>query len=105
MRLSFPEPTMALADLLRSRRDEILRAAARHGARSVRIFGSVARGDERPDSDIDLLVEFEPGRSVFDHAGLWLELQGLLGRKVDIVTLGGLRDRVRDTVLREALPL
>jgi hypothetical protein len=96
---------MSLADLLKVRRKEILGAAARHGARNVRIFGSVARGEERPDSDIDLLVEFELGRSVFDHAGLWLELQALLGRKVDIVTLGGLRERVRAAILSEAVPL
>jgi predicted nucleotidyltransferase len=96
---------MSLVEQLKARRVEILGAAARHGARNVRIFGSVARGEERPDSDIDLLVDFDPGRSVFDHAGLWLELQALLGRKVDIVTLGGLRERTRASILAEAVPL
>jgi len=71
----------------------------------VRVFGSIARGDDDEQSDIDLLVEFESGRSLLDHAALWLELQQLLGRKVDVVSDRGIKPRMRDRVLREAVPL
>lgn len=74
-------------------RDEILAAAERNGARNVRLFGSVARGDAGPDSDVDLLVEFEPGRTLLDQAGLILELRDLLGVQVDVVDAGGLKPR------------
>jgi len=90
---------------VRSRRDEILRLAAKHGARNVRVFGSVARGQAGPDSDLDLLVDLDPGRSLLDLGGLLMELQDLLGRRVDVVTEVGLRQRIRDRVLREAVPL
>jgi len=70
---------MTLEELLRARREEILRVCARYGARNVRVFGSLARGEADEQSDIDLIVEFEPGRSLLDHAGLWLELQELPG--------------------------
>src|SRR5581483_7060662 len=70
---------------LRERREEILRIAAGRGAYNVRVFGSVARGDARPDSDIDFLVDFEPGRDVLDLSGLWLDLEEALGRRVDLV--------------------
>lgn len=91
--------------LLRAHRTEILATAARHGARNVRVFGSVARGDARPDSDIDILVDMEPGRSLFDLGGLLIDLQTLLGVEVDVVTEKGLRPRIRADVLREAVPL
>ncbi len=91
--------------LLKEKREEILRIATRHGARNVRVFGSVARGEADAQSDIDLLVEFEPDRSLLDHAALWLELQELLGCKVDVVSEGGVKARIRDRVLREALPV
>ena len=91
--------------LLKEKREEILHIAARHGARNVRVFGSVARGEADAQSDIDLLVEFEPDRSLLDHAALWLELQELLGCKVDVVSQGGVKARIRDRVLREALPV
>ena len=91
--------------LLRTRPNDILRVAANHGARNVRVFGSVARGDARPDSDIDFLVELEPGRSLFDLGGLLVELQTLLGVDVDVVTEKGLRPRIRSQVLREAIPV
>jgi len=91
--------------LLREKREEILRLAAKHGARNVRVFGSVARGEADEQSDIDLLVEFEPGRSLLDHAGLWLELQDLLGCKVDVVSERGIKARIRERILREAIPL
>jgi len=96
---------MAGEELLRARREEILRVCARYGARNVRVFGSVARGEADEQSDIDLIVEFEPGRSLLDHAGLWLELQELLGVKVDVVSSRGIKARIRERVLREAVPL
>ncbi len=91
--------------LLQSRREEILGLAERHGAHNVRVFGSVARGAARPDSDVDILVDMEPGRSLFDLGGLLFDLQTLLGVDVDIVTEKGLRQRIRAQVLQEAVPL
>lgn len=90
---------------LRIKREEILQIAAKHGARRVRIFGSVARGEADAASDFDLLVEMEPGRSLLDLGGLLMDLQDLLGCRVDIVTEKGLRERIRDRVLREAVAL
>jgi predicted nucleotidyltransferase len=83
----------------------LLKGAAQHGARNVRVFGSVARGEAGEKSDIDFLVELEPGRSLLDHAALLVELEELLGHRVDVVTERGLRPRVRDRVLREAVAL
>jgi predicted nucleotidyltransferase len=94
-----------LVNNLRERREDIIRIAAQYGAHNVRIFGSVSRGEEQEDSDVDFLVEFEPGRSLLDHAGLMLELQELLGRSVDIGTPNGLRSPYRERILREAMPL
>jgi predicted nucleotidyltransferase len=91
--------------LLEDRRDEVIETAARHGARNVRVFGSVARGDARPDSDIDLLVEFAPGSSLLDHAALVRALAELLGRRVEVASDRGLRASVRERVLREAVAL
>ena len=96
---------MTLETLLRAKRDEILQICAKYGARNVRVFGSVARGDADEYSDIDLLVEFDTERSLLDHAGLWLELQELLGVKVDVVSERGLKARIRERVLQEAIPL
>lgn len=96
---------LGVKELLASRREDILRIAAKHGARNVRLFGSVARGEADEMSDIDLLVEFEAGRSLLDHAGLWLELQDLLGCKVDVVSERGIKPRIKERVLREAVPL
>jgi len=93
--------SIGLADL-DARREEILRLASAHGARNVRVFGSVARGDSGPGSDLDFLVEFEPGRSLLDHAALQIELEALLGRRVDVASERGLRPRIRERVLREA---
>ena len=92
-------------DVLQAQRADILRVATLHGARNVRIFGSVARGDEGPSSDVDFLVEFEEGRSVFDLAGLWQDLEELLARKVDVAEPEGLHWYIRDRVLKEAVPL
>lgn len=96
---------MYLNDLLKSRREEILRIAASHGARNVRVFGSVARGEADSKSDIDLLVEFKRGTTLLGHAALVQELEDLLGVKVDVVSERGLRDRVRERVLREAVAI
>ena len=90
---------------MESYREEILRVARAHGAFNLRIFGSLARGEEDATSDIDFLVDMEPGRTLFDLGGLQIDLQELLGRQVDVVTVRGLRSRIRDRVLREAVPL
>jgi hypothetical protein len=96
---------MGIDEVLKDKREEILRIAAKHGARNVRVFGSVARGEADEKSDIDVLVEMEPGRSLLDMGGLLMDLQELLGRKVDVVSEKGLRDRIRDRVMTEAIPL
>lgn len=90
---------------LRENRAEILRLAARYGAYNVRVFGSVARGEAGPESDVDLLVNMEAGRSLFDLGGLLMDLQDVLGCNVDVVTESGLRPRIRERVLEEARPL
>ena len=90
---------------LRRHRDAILSVAVRHGASNVRVFGSVARGDARPDSDLDLLVDLEPGRSLLDHVALIQDLEDLLGRKVDVVESQALHWYIRDRVLAEAVAL
>ncbi len=90
---------------LKAQREEILRIAARHGARYVRVFGSVIRGEDDERSDIDFLVELETGRSLFDLGGLQYELEQLLGCRVDVVTERGLKSRIRERVLQEAVPV
>ena len=92
-------------ELLVSKRDEILRVAAKYGASNVRVFGSVARGEAGPESDVDLLVELEPGRSLLDHVALLQDLEDMLFRKVDVVNEKALHPCVRGRVLREATPL
>jgi uncharacterized protein len=96
---------MTLEQLLKDKRDAILRIAAQRGAYNVRVFGSAARGEAGEDSDIDLLVEFEPGRSLLDHTALVLDLEEILGRKVDVVTEKGLYWLLRRRILKEARPL
>ena len=96
---------MGIDELLGQKREEILRIAARHGARNLRVFGSVARGEANQESDIDFLVEMEPGRSLLDLSGLLLDLQDLLGRRVDVVTETGLYWLLRRRILKEARPL
>ena len=97
---------MVTLDALRSeRREEIMRLAEHRGAHDVRVFGSVARGEANDSSDLDLLVSWEPGRSLLDHAGLVQDLEGLLGVKVHVGTEKSLHWYVRDRVLREATPL
>jgi hypothetical protein len=89
----------------RERREAILQLARRHGARGVRIFGSVARGDAVEGSDIDFLVTMDAGRSLLDLGGLLMDLRDLLGGPVDVVTPTSLGERVRAQVLQEAVPL
>ena len=96
---------MEIDDLLKIKREEILKVALQRGAKNVRIFGSVVRGETTSDSDIDFLVDLEPGRSLFDLGDLWMDLQDLLGRDVDVVTENALHWYIRDRVLAEAKPL
>ena len=96
---------MTVEERLKSRRDEVLRLAASFGARNVRVFGSLARGEADEASDVDLLVDLEPGRSLFDLGGLQFELEALLDCRVDVVTERGLKTRIRDRVIREAVPV
>lgn len=90
---------------IRARRDDILRIAAQHGARNIRVFGSVARGDAGPESDLDLLVEAGPETTPFFPGGLVADLEQLLGRRIDVVEQDGLLPALRERVLREAVPL
>jgi len=96
---------MDINKLVKDKREEILRLATEHGAYNVRIFGSVARGEAGPESDVDVLVNLEPGRSLLDHVALWQDLEELFGCKVHVVTEGGLHWYIRDRVLKEAVPL
>lgn len=96
---------MVTRESLARHRAEILEIARRHGAHDLRIFGSVARGDADGDSDLDLVVRFDPVRSLLDHAGLIGDLEDLLGVKVDVIDADGMRPRFRAVVEREALPL
>jgi predicted nucleotidyltransferase len=86
-------------------RDEILRLAALHGARNIRVFGSSRRGEDRPDSDIDLLVDMEPGRSLLDFIGLSQDLEELLHRSIDVLTETSLSPLLRSRILDEVHPL
>ena len=96
---------MSLDELLQTKREDILRTANRHGAFNVRVFGSVERGEADAESDIDLLVDMEPGRSLLDLSGLLIDLEDILGCNVDVMTERGLRDRIRERVLKEAVAL
>lgn len=91
--------------LLKEKRDEILRIAAKHGAHNIRVFGSASRDEARPDSDVDFLVEFEKGRNLFDRIGLMQELEDLLGRKIDVATEKSIHYYIREKVIYEAVPL
>lgn len=96
---------MALDKLIVEKRNDILAAARRHGARKVRVFGSMARGDAGPGSDVDFLVDLEEGRDLFDLGALLMDLQGILQRNVETVTEEALHRRIRDRVLEEAVTL
>lgn len=96
---------MTIDRLLQSKRVDILAIAARHGATSIRVFGSTARGTATPASDIDFLVELEPGRTLLDLGGMLMDLQDLLDLPVDVVTPNSLNERIRQQVLDEAQSL
>jgi len=96
---------MGINELIADQKHQILALAAKYGAYNVRVFGSIARGTADETSDVDFLVNLEPGRSLLDLGGLLYELQQLLGRRVAVVTPAGLRPRIRDRVLGEAVPV
>ena len=96
---------MTLDELRRSKRDEILRIATKHGACNVRVFGSLARGENSPTSDIDLLVDMDPDRSLMDLGGLLMDLQAMLDTRVDVATEKMLRPKIRERAMRDAVPL
>ena len=96
---------VTMATLRNDKRDAVLRLAKRHGARNLRVFGSVARGDASDASDLDLLVDWEAGRSLLDHVGLVQDLEELLGTKVHVGTERSLHWYIRDRILNEATPL
>jgi uncharacterized protein len=98
------KPSMTFHEL-RSKRDAILAIAAQYGARNLRVFGSVVRGEADAASDVDFLVELGPGRSLFDLGGLLMDLQEHLHCKVEVMTLTMLKSRVRERILQDALPL
>ena len=96
---------MKMDEVVLPNREKILQLAEQYGARRVRVFGSVARRQDDAESDIDFLVDMEPGRSLFDLGGLLVDLEKLLNSKVDVVTERGLKDRIRDRVVNEAVLL
>ena len=96
---------MHIKRMLEENREEIRRIAATHGAYNVKVFGSVARGEAGPESDVDLLIDAGPVTSSWFPAGLILDLEDLLGRRVQVVTVRGLNPLIKDHVLREAVPL
>ena len=96
---------MTLRQLIEDKLEDIMSIAAKHGARNVRVFGSAVRGDDRPDSDVDLLVDVGATTSSWFPAGLILDLEQVLGRPVEVVTEKGLNPLIKEHVLREAVPL
>ena len=96
---------MTINQLLREKREEIKRIAAKHGATNIRVFGSAARGEARASSDVDLLVDTTPDTSSWFPAGLVVDLEEILGCKVEVVTEKGLSPYLKDRVLEEAVPL
>jgi predicted nucleotidyltransferase len=96
---------MTTIDVLKIKRNDILRLASQHGAHHVRVFGSVARGEAGPASDIDLLVQMDSGRSLLDLIGLTQELESILQRKVDVLTDEGLSPYLKERIQAEAVPL
>jgi predicted nucleotidyltransferase len=94
-----------IAEPVRAKSEEVLRIAARYGAGNVRVFGSAARGDARPDSDVDVLIDLAPGRSLLDIVAIKQDLEDLLGLEVHVVTADSVSPYIRDQVLREAVSL
>ncbi len=101
----YPRVRIPTAMELERHRQEILRIAGRYGARNVRLFGSVARGEDQPGSDVDVLVDMSPERSLLDLVGFGQELEELLHRRVDVVTDAGLHPVIRGRILAEARQL
>ncbi len=96
---------MGIVELLREKREEVLRVAAQHGAYNVRVFGSVARGETSPESDVDLLVSMKSGKTLLDFIALWQDLEQILDCKVDVISEGGVSPYLRERILAEAVPL
>jgi predicted nucleotidyltransferase len=97
---------LGVDDLLKDKREEILRVAEKHGASNIRVFGSVARGEANENSDVDLLVDWDYERiSAWGGAGLFEELEALLGRRVDIATEQQLRPSMKERILKDSVPL
>jgi predicted nucleotidyltransferase len=96
---------MGISEIIATRREAILSTAARHGVTDIKVFGSVARGDAREDSDVDFLVEVGPEHSAFFPGGLVADLEEILGRRVDVVEPDGLHRLLKDRILREAVPV
>jgi predicted nucleotidyltransferase len=97
-----PKRSMAL---LQEKRQEVLQIAERYGVRNIRVFGSTVRGEDRPDSDIDLLVRMEDARDLFDFIGFKLDIADLLGKKIDLISENGIHHLLRERILHEARPL
>jgi len=96
---------MGLFEDVLEKRDEIMQIAIAHGVTRIQMFGSVVRGEETPESDLDFLVEFQAGKNLLDQVALVQDLEDLFGRHVDVVTEGGLHWYIKEQVLREAVPL
>jgi len=96
---------MAPSSVLKGKRKEILRIAAAHGARNIRLFGSVSRGEAGPKSDVDILIKLDPGRSLLDIIAIKQDLEDLMGCEVDVVTEDSISPYIREQVLKEAVSL
>ncbi len=96
---------LGIQDIIGDKRDDILRLAAGYGVRNVRIFGSVARGEARPDSDMDLMVDFSEGSTIFDAVGLWQDLTEMMGRDVSVIGEDSPDDPFMQRILKDAIPL
>lgn len=96
---------LGIEDIVGDKREQVIELAARHHASNVRVFGSVARGEARPDSDLDLLVQMQPGATIFDLVELWLDLKELLGREVSVISEGGLQAHFRERISKDLKPL
>jgi predicted nucleotidyltransferase len=100
-----PVTGLGINDIISDKRAAILELAAKYGASNVRVFGSVARGEARPDSDVDLLITFPPDESIFEMVGLWLDLKDLVGRDVSLVSDGIENKRFLNRILKDAVTL